>query len=180
MIRHTGYILPKVRNSMPRGPEDSKKLKEYIFDHYVMFHESQRAIARELNEDAKLKARFGPVDLGTVHYHVKKIRLELENSLDFDALDRYTAEYVRFQHSIESEIEDVEKIIKLIDMTKEKEMWLKFKRHKKELMEVKLRALQDHELPLTVRKLKRERDNKNKILKVVEMPAPDFSLKDVM
>ncbi len=155
---------------LPRGPEKSKELKEYIFDHYVMFHESQRAIAREFNEDEKLIAKFGPVDLGTVHYHVKKIRLELENSLDFDALDRYTAEYVRFQHSIESEIEDVEKIIKLIDMDKEKEMWLKFKRHKKELMEVKLRALQDHELPLTVRKLKRERDNKNKIVKVVELP----------
>ena len=70
---------------------------------------------------------------------------------------------------VETEIEDVEAIIKLIDMNKEKEMWLKFKRHKKELMEVKLRALQDHELPLTVRKLKRERDAKSKILKVVEV-----------
>ena len=101
---------------MPRGPEDSKKLREYIYDHYVMFHESQRAIARELNEDIKLKARFGSVDLVTVHYHICKIRIELENSLDFDALDRYTAEYVRFQHSIETEIEDVEKIIKLIHL----------------------------------------------------------------
>jgi len=174
MIRHTGYILPKVINDMPRGPEKSKELRDYIYDHYVMFHESQRAITRELNEDSKLKARFGPVDLSSVHYHVAKIRVDLENSLDFDALERYTAEYVRFQHSIETEIEDIERIIKLIDMDKEKEMWLKFKRHKKDLMETKLRALQDHELPLTVRKLKRERDNKNKMLKVVEMPISDI------
>lgn len=125
---------------------------------------------RSINEDSQLKNKFGEVAIADVHYHVKKIRKDLEDSLDFDALEKYTAEYVRFQHSIESEIEDVEKIIQLCDKEKEKETWLRLKRHKKELMETKLRALQDHELPLTVRKLKRERDSKTKVLKLVEEP----------
>lgn len=156
---------------MPRNAEQSKKFRDYIYDRYVMFHMSQRAITRSINESPELVRAYGHVGLSDVHYHVKKIRIDLENSLDFDALDRYTAEYVRFQHSIETEIEDLEEVIKLCDLNKEKEIWLRLKRHKKELMETKLKALQDHELPLTVRKLKKERDSRTKILKVVEEPV---------
>jgi len=156
---------------MPRSAEESKKFRDYVYDRYVMFHESQRAITRGINENPDLVRIYGEVGLSDIHYHVKKIRIDLENSLDFDALDRYTAEYVRFQHSIETEIEDLEKVIQLCDKDKEKEIWLRLKGHKLKLMETKLKALQDHELPLTVRKLKKERENRMKILKVVEEPV---------
>lgn len=153
---------------MPRSRELSDELNKYIYDHYVFAHESERAIMRSINENPKLLSHFGELAPADVHYHTAKIKVQLENTLDVDAIDKYTAEYIRFYNSIESEIEDVEEIIKLIDKEKEKETWIKLKRLKKELMETKLRALQDHELPLVIRKLKRERDVRNKTIKVLE------------
>ena len=153
---------------MPRSRELSDELNKYIYDHYVFAHESERAIMRSINENEKLKSHFGELAPADVHYHTSKIKVQLEHTLDVDAIDKYTAEYIRFYNSIESEIEDVEVIIKLCDPIKEKETWIKLKRLKKELMETKLRALQDHELPLVVRKLKRERDVKNKTIKILE------------
>lgn len=167
---------------MPRSRELSGELNKYIYDQYVFAHKSERAVMRSINEDPKLKSHFGEVGPSDVDYHVKKIKVQLENTLDVDAVDKYTAEFIRFQNSIESEIEDVEDIIKLIDKEKEKETWIKLKRLKKELMETKLRALQDHELPLVVRKLKRERDSRNRTIKIlepgeiVETPLPQEEL----
>jgi hypothetical protein len=123
---------------------------------------------RSVNEDPKLKSHFGELAPADVHYHTSKIKQMLEHTLDVDAIDKYTAEYIRFNNSIESEIEDVEEIIKLTDKEKEKEIWIKLKRLKKELMETKLRSLQDHELPLVVKKLKRERDLKNKTINLIQ------------
>lgn len=153
---------------MPRSRELSEELHKYIYDHYVFAHESERAIMRSINEDSKLKSHFGELAPCDVHYHTSKIKQELENTLDVDAIDKYSAEYIRFNNSIESEIEDVEEIIKLTDKENEKEVWIRLKRLKKELMETKLKSLQDHELPLVVRKLKRERDARNRTIKIIE------------
>ena len=152
---------------MPRSLEQTKELHKFIYEHWVYAHKNQSQICRMINEDPKLKDKFGEMDPSVVSYHVNQIRMELESSLDHDAIEKYTAEYVRFQHTIEQEIENVEKIIALCDPNKEKETWIKLTRLKKDLIETKLRALQDHELPLTVKKLKLERGRNIKMLKVV-------------
>ena len=165
---------------MVRSRELSHELNKYIYDRYVFLHMSERAIMRSINEDPKMLQKFGEITPPDIHYHVAKIKMELENTLDIDAIDKYTAEYVRFQNSIESEIEDTEEIIKLTDKEKEKETWIKLKRLKKELMETKLRALQDHELPLVVRKLKKERDMKTRTIKLVDPPKEELPQQEVV
>jgi hypothetical protein len=160
---------------MPRTLEVTKQLHKFIYEHWVFAHRNQNEICRMVNETPELRQKFGELDSSVVSYHVNQIRLELEQSLDHDAIEKYTAEYVRFQHSLESEIEDVENIVKLIDKEKEKETWIKLKRLKKELIETKLKALQDHELPLTIKKYKAQRNLKIKTLKVIP-PLEDKGL----
>jgi len=161
---------------MPRGPELSRELNKYIYDRYIFMHMSERAIMRSINENTALHSKFGDISPPDIHYHVAKIKIQLEETLDMDAIDKYTAEYVRFQTSIESEIEDVQGMLDCTNET-EKEVWIRLKRLKKELMETKLKALQDHELPLVVRKLKREREMKGhkKVVPTLEVKDAERS-----
>lgn len=155
---------------MPRTLEMTQELHKLIYEHWVYAHKNQRQITNMVNDDPILRDKFGTLDPSTVNYHVNQIRMELESSLSPDAVERYTAEYVRFQHTIESEIEDVEGVISLIDKQNDAKTWLALKRLKKDLIETKLRALQDHELPLTVKKLKQERYKFVKPLPRPELP----------
>lgn len=152
---------------MPRTLEQTKELHKFIYEQWVYAHKSQQAICNMIEKDPNLVKKFGIIDPSVCSYHVTQIRMELEASVDSDAIEKYTAEYVRFQHTIESEIENVQGIIDLIDISKEKETWIKLNRLKKEYIETKLKALQDHELPLTIKKLKAQRDKQMKTLRVV-------------
>jgi len=153
---------------MPRTLDQTKAVHKFIYEQWVYAHKSQQAIVDMINGDPKLVQLYGEANPSLLNYHVNQIRMELESSIDHDAIEKYTAEYVRFQHTIESEIENVQKIIDLIDIDKEKETWIKLNRLKKEYIETKLKALQDHELPLTIKKLKAQRDHQQKTLRVIK------------
>ena len=152
---------------MARSLEATNQLHKFIYEQWVYAHKSQKDIVTMIAETPELKAKFGDVNHGIISYHVNQIRLELESSLSPDAVERYTAEYVRFQHTIEDEITKVQHLIDLCDQEKEKEMWLKLTRLKKEFIETKLKALQDHELPLTVKKIKQQRIAQTNTLKMI-------------
>jgi len=153
---------------MPRGVELSKELRDIVYTLYVTNHMSEPACMNFINDEKNgYLGRIGKVGVSDIHYHIVKIRIDLDNSLDLDALSRYTAEYVRIQYALEHEIEDVEKTIRLIDPKENPAVWGSLKRLKKELMIDKIRVLQDHELPLTVRQFKKERDKK---FKTIVMP----------
>ena len=154
---------------MPRSPEISKQLRDFCWTEYVVMSKSQAAIVRTINEDPELVNKFGKVSPESIWYHCNEIEHEMENLVGIDAIDKFTAEYVRARQTIEREIDDVEECIKLIDKEKNTDTWIRLKRMKKELIETKLKMMINAELPLAVKKLKKERElNNKKILKVEE------------
>lgn len=143
----------------------TEELRKYIFAQYIWMGKGASTIVRQIENDPKLSQKFGDVSPATLSYHVKAINEELEESVDYDAMDKFVGEYLRYQQSLDNEIGETEEIIKLIDKEKEPQMWLSLKRFKKDLLDSRMKALADHELPLAVKKMKKERlANKNKIL----------------
>jgi hypothetical protein len=139
------------------GPQ-TEELHKYIFANYVWQGRGQSTILKQIEDDSTLRQRFGgEFTPGLISYHVKQINEELENSVDFDAMDKFVGEYLRYQQSLDSEIGDLEEMIRLVDKEKKPELWLSLKRFKKDLLDARIKALADHELPLAVKKYKKER-----------------------
>lgn len=157
---------------MIHSREVTEALHKYIFAEYIWRGKGQATIVRQIENDKTLQQRFGgTVSPPTVSYHVKQIVEELENSIDFDAMDKFVGEFLRYQQGIDSEIDDLEQMIQLIDKEKKPELWLSLKRFKKDLLDSRLKALADHELPLAVKRFKKERNEKKvQILRLSEQP----------
>jgi hypothetical protein len=156
---------------LARTRDQTELLHKFIFAEYIWQGRGQASIVRKIQEDPTLMQRFGgDVDPATVSYHVKQITEELENSIDFDAMDKFVGEFLRYQQTIDNEISDIDKVIELIDKEKKPDVWLAFKRFKKDLLDSRIKALADHELPLAVKKFKKERQLKReRILSLSEV-----------
>lgn len=146
---------------MVRTQAQTEDLHKFIFAEYVWLGRGQSSILRKIEDDTDLQRRFGgEMSAAVISYHVKQILEELENSIDFDAMDKFVGEYLRYQQTIDSEISDVDGMINLIDKEKKPDLWLSMKRFKKDLLDSRIKALADHELPLAVKKFKKERSLK--------------------
>ena len=150
---------------MARNEDDSKAIRDKIRDLYIFFHKSASAIERELNGDSNFVRRFGNITIPGVNYHIQKIKSEYERFIGEDAIDKYTAEFVRLQNSFDQELEDVDEMIRRTD---DEDVRIKLMRLRHEIRLDKMKMLQDIELPLAVKKLKLERNKKLKKLNVVE------------
>ncbi len=150
---------------MARNEDDSKAIRDKIRDLYIFFHKSASAIERELNGDSNFVRRFGNITIPGVNYHIQKIKSEYERFIGEDAIDKYTAEFVRLQNSFDQELEDVDEMIRRTDS---EDVRIKLMRLRHEIRLDKMKMLQDIELPLAVKKLKLERNKKLKKLNVVE------------
>ena len=89
---------------MARNEDDSKAIRDKIRDLYIFFHKSASAIERELNGDSNFVRRFGNITIPGVNYHIQKIKSEYERFIGEDAIDKYTAEFVRLQNSFDQEL----------------------------------------------------------------------------
>ena len=150
---------------MARNEDDSKAIRDKIRDLYIFFHKSASAIERELNGDSNFVRRYGNITIPGVNYHIQKIKSEYERFIGEDAIDKYTAEFVRLQNSFDQELEDVDEMIRRTDS---EDVRIKLMRLRHEIRLDKMKMLQDIELPLAVKKLKLERNKKLKKLNVVE------------
>jgi len=150
---------------MARNEDDSKAIRDKIRDLYIFFHKSASAIERELNGDSNFVRRYGNITIPGVNYHIQKIKGEYERFIGEDAIDKYTAEFVRLQNSFDQELEDVDEMIRRTDS---EDVRIKLMRLRHEIRLDKMKMLQDIELPLAVKKLKLERNKKLKKLNVVE------------
>lgn len=156
---------------MGRTAEQTESLHKFIFAEYIWLGKGQSSIVKKIEDDETLRRRFGgEITPQLISYHVKQITEELENSIDFDAMDKFVGEYLRYQQTIDNEINDVESMISLVDKEKNTVLWLSLKRFKKDLLDSRLKALADHELPLAVKKFKKERSiRRDKILNLNEV-----------
>src|SRR3990167_3881254 len=109
-----------------------------------------------------------------VRLHVIKIEKELESMISEDAIDKYVSEFVRMRTIFDNESEEMSKIIDTLSDDDPKELEAKIKlinaRHAVRLDKMKM--LQDIELPIAIKKYKREREKFNNRLEVVtEIPT---------
>ena len=145
--------------------EKSEEIRNKIRDLYIFFHKSPSSIQRELSSDQEFIRKYGSITIPGVNYHIQKIKSEYEMYIGEDAIDKYTAEFVRLQNSFDAELDDVDEMIK---KTEDEDVRIKLMRLRHEIRLDKMKMLQDIELPLAVKKLKLERKKKLDTIKTVE------------
>ena len=144
-----------------RSPEKSKELHEYVSSQWMFFGRNAYQISDQINKDTELMSKFGKTSPAGIHYHVKQIQEEMENSISEDAMDTYIGEFIRARLGFEQDVIALEEIMqdernKGLD-NMDKELYLKFARTRHEIKLDSFKMLQDSALPLQVKKLKMER-----------------------
>ena len=90
--------------------EKSEEIRNKIRDLYIFFHKSPSSIQRELSSDEEFIRKYGSITIPGVNYHIQKIKSEYEMYIGEDAIDKYTAEFVRLQNSFDAELDDVDAV----------------------------------------------------------------------
>ncbi len=157
--------------------EDYKRNKiRYL---YVYAHKNMKDIMITLNSDPEFTRKCGKIAYNTVAYWVnKKIKPELENAIDSDALETFNAEFTRSIEFIDGEISDLTKIIEdNPDMKPDDRLKYINMRHRMEID--KMTLLADRALPLAVKKWKTERTKHYGTIKLVkDDKIPEIVFKD--
>nr|UVF62609.1 hypothetical protein [Yangshan Harbor Nitrososphaeria virus] len=128
----------------------------------MFFGKNAYQITETINKDTKLMSQFGKTTPSGVHYHIKNIEKDLEDTISEDAMDTYIGEFIRARTGFENDVSDVEDLMVheknkgLDDM--DKELYLKLSRFRHEIKLDSFKMLQDSALPLQVKKLKMERN----------------------
>jgi len=159
-----------------------KKREDYKRDRirylYVYAHYSQKDIADLLNSDPEFKRKCGSISIPTVAYWIKKIKGELENAIDIDGLERFTAEFVRKSEFMDNEVSEVTKLLQDKGMKMEDRIKLMNMRHRMAVDQITLLA--DKELPLTVKKYKNDRKVfTDRLNLITDEEQPKIEFKDV-
>lgn len=151
-----------------RSKEDKLAIKSIVRNMWVFEGYSTRKIASEFN--ANYADKYGTISFTSVALYVKEIRRELENWLDEDALEKYTGEFVRQQHIMDQQIENLRKVQRLIDTNdpKERELYLRYEDTIHKFTVDKTRMMSEIELVLRVKKLNKENRLKNETLQLVD------------
>lgn len=162
---------------------NKKEREEYkrnkIRNLYVYAHKNMRDIMNTLNSDPEYIRKCGKIAYNTVAYWVnRKIKPELENAIDSDALETFNAEFTRSIEFIDGEISDITKILEENeDMKPDDRLKYINMRHRMEID--KMTLLADRALPLAVKKWKTERTRHyGTIKKVDEEIIPAIVFKD--
>jgi len=150
---------------MPRSEKKSQEVRERIRSLYIYQGLSERGVVDTLNPDAAFVRMYGKISLAGVHYHVVKIRADFERLVGIDAIDRYVADFIRLQQTMDGEVDQLNKMLEGAD---DEELKLKIMRMRHDVYIDKMKMLQDVELPLQVKKLKSERRNKLEKLKLIK------------
>jgi len=145
-----------------RGPELSKDFKDYIFNQWMFFGMNAYQIANKINGSTELMSKFGKATPAGIHYHIIKIREDLENTISEDAMDTYIGEFIRGMQGYEQDVESIDILIeheksKGMDQA-DKDIIIKLMRLRHEVKTDKFKMLQDSALPLQIKKLKLERN----------------------
>ena len=163
-----------------RRPELSDKLHKLIWDLWVYKNMGTRQIANYINNDTSLRSEYGHISNEGVYYHIVNIRDELENTVNEDALDSYVGEFIRAKEGLDSDIEAVEDLIASEKKSENPnpEIMIKLMKLKHEIKVDRFKLLQDVELPIRVKKLKRERERMVGIIPVGKLEVKQDGLSE--
>jgi len=153
-----------------RSKADLIQLKNIIRSMWTFEGYSVRKIAKEFNSNDEYVRKYKKVSISSVQVWVVEIRKELENWVDEDALEKYTGEFVRQQHIIDTQIENLRDVQKLIDITdsKERELFLRFEESIHRMTMDKTKMMSEIELVLRIKKLNKDRRLKEETLVLVD------------
>lgn len=154
-----------------RGPELSREFKDWIFNHWVYKQMNPYQMANKINNSSELMSKFGKASPSGIQYHIVRIREELENTINEDALDTYIGEFIRAKEGLDQDVAALDDLIERAGDDIELELKIRRLRHETKIDKFKL--LQDSALPLQVKKLKYERQKfrpKENVVKIEEKP----------
>ncbi len=130
---------------------------------------SANKISQEFSRDDTLKEEFPDgVSVPSVIQHIKKVRIELEQLVDEDALEKYTSEFIRKQFQYDNQIEVMQTMQNTIDTSdaKGQELWLKFESQKTVILDKQIKMMSDIELVLMIKQMNAKRRKELKTLKI--------------
>jgi len=152
-----------------RPNKNLNDLKNIIRTMWLFQGYSIRRIADEFNNNKEYVKEFGTVSVSSVGQYVKAAKKEAESWIDEDALEKYTAEFVRKQHTIDEEIEKLRKLQEMCDLSdpKDKELYLKISNAMHQMSMNQIKMMSDIELVIQVKKFNKERRIKNETIKLI-------------
>jgi hypothetical protein len=138
---------------------------------------SIRKMTREFNNNKDYVAKYGTVSVSSVTVYVRQFRRDAEKWYDEDAVEKYAAEFVRKQHTIDEQIDRIDEVQKLIDVTdpKERELFLRFEMAKHSMHQDQIKMMSEIELVLHVKRLNKDRRLKNET--IVKLPDDTIAKK---
>lgn len=132
---------------------------------YIRSHGTIDDIVTTLNNDPEFKRLCGNISYGSVQQHLAKIKREFEYSISDDAIEKYTAEYVRKMEFMDQEISDITNMLKNPNIKDDHK--LKLMRFRHDVVKDEIEMLTNRELPLSIKKMNLERRQKLDKLKVI-------------
>jgi len=164
------------KGNKSRPTKDLSEMKNVLRIMWIFQGFSIRKMAREFNNNPDYVTKYGTVSDSSVSHYVKEFRRDAEKWYDEDAVEKYAAEFVRKQHTIDEQVDRIDEVQKLIDVTdaKEREMFLKFEMAKHTLHQDQIKMMSEIELVLHIKRLNKERRLKNET--IIALPEEDKSV----
>jgi hypothetical protein len=158
------------RGNKARPTKDLSEMKNILRIMWIFQGFSIRKMSREFNNNPEYVAKYGTVSVSSVTGYVKEFRRDAEKWYDEDAVEKYAAEFVRKQHTIDEQVDRIDEVQRLIDVTdpKERELFLKFEMAKHTLHQDQIKMMSEIELVLHIKRLNKERRIKNET--IVKLP----------
>ena len=151
------------RGNKARPTKDLSEMKNILRIMWIFQGFSIRKMSRVFNDNPEYVAKYGTVSVTSVQHYVKEFRRDAESWYDEDAVEKYAAEFVRKQHTIDEQVDRIDEVQKLIDTTdpKERELFLKFEMAKHTLHQDQIKMMSEIELVLHIKRLNKDRRLKN-------------------
>lgn len=154
------------RGNKSRPTKDLSEMKNILRIMWIFQGFSVRKMSRVFNDNSDYVAKYGTVSVSSVTSYVKEFRRDAEKWYDEDAVEKYAAEFVRKQHTIDEQVDRIDDVQRLIDTSdpKEREMFLKFEMAKHTLHQDQIKMMSEIELVLHIKRLNKERRIKNETI----------------
>lgn len=154
------------RGNKARPTKDLSEMKNILRIMWIFQGFSVRKMSRVFNDNSDYVAKYGTVSVSSVTSYVKEFRRDAEKWYDEDAVEKYAAEFVRKQHTIDEQVDRIDDVQRLIDTSdpKERELFLKFEMAKHTLHQDQIKMMSEIELVLHIKRLNKERRIKNETI----------------
>jgi len=158
------------KGNKARPTKDLSEMKNILRIMWIFQGFSIRKMTRVFNDNPEYVQKYGTVSTASVSNYIREFRRDAEKWYDEDAVEKYAAEFVRKQHTIDEQVDRIDAVQNLIDTSdpKERELFLKFEMAKHTLHQDQIKMMSEIELVLHIKRLNKERRIKNET--IIKLP----------